>query len=105
MHTTIMILVATLRETFLSRASLHLENLALRQQVGKATAVAPDARPLVLGHPFPPLAALARGAGDRKAGNRHRLAPEGISCVLDLEIQARQTRTASGASYRPCSRA
>ncbi len=33
MHTTIMILVATLRETFLSRASLHLEYLALRQQV------------------------------------------------------------------------
>ena len=33
MHTTIMILVATLRETFPSRASLHLENLALRQQV------------------------------------------------------------------------
>jgi len=33
MHTTIMILVATLRETFLSRASLQLENLALRQQV------------------------------------------------------------------------
>jgi hypothetical protein len=33
MHTTIMILVATLRETFLSRASLYLENLALRQQV------------------------------------------------------------------------
>ncbi len=33
MHTTIMILLATLRETFLSRASLHLENLALRQQV------------------------------------------------------------------------
>ena len=33
MHTTIMILVATLREIFLSRASLHLENLALRQQV------------------------------------------------------------------------
>ena len=33
MHTTIMVLVATLRETFLSRASLHLENLALRQQV------------------------------------------------------------------------
>ncbi len=33
MHTSIMILVATLRETFLSRASLHLENLAFRQQV------------------------------------------------------------------------
>ena len=66
-------------------------------EAGKATAVPPDARPRVLGHPFPPLAALARGAGDRKAGNRHRLAPEGISCVLDLEIQARQTRTASGA--------
>ena len=33
MPTTIMSLVATLRETFLSRASLHLENLALRQQV------------------------------------------------------------------------
>jgi transposase InsO family protein len=33
MHTTIMILLATLRETFLSRASPHLENLALRQQV------------------------------------------------------------------------
>ena len=57
-------------------------------EAGKATAVAPDARPLVLGYPFPPLAALARGAGDRKAGNRHRLAPEGISCVLDLEFQA-----------------
>ncbi len=66
-------------------------------EAGKATAVAPDARPLVLGHLFPPLAALARGAGDRKAGNRHRLAPERISCVLDPEIQARQTRTASGA--------
>jgi hypothetical protein len=36
------------------------------------------------------LAALARGAGDRKAGNRHQLAPEGISCVLNLKIQARQ---------------
>ena len=70
-------------------------------EAGKATAVAPDARPLVLGHPFPPLAALARGAGDRKAGNRHRLAPEGISCVLDLEIQARQTRAASGAQRCP----
>ena len=33
MHMTIMILLAALRETFLSRASLHLENLALRQQV------------------------------------------------------------------------
>ena len=33
MHTTIMNLVATLRETFLSRASLRLENLDLRQQV------------------------------------------------------------------------
>ncbi len=33
MPTTIMIPVATLRETFLSRASHHLENLALRQQV------------------------------------------------------------------------
>jgi hypothetical protein len=33
MHTTIMSLVATLRETFLGRASRHLENLALRQQV------------------------------------------------------------------------
>ena len=76
MHTTIMILVATLRETFLSRASLHLENLALRQRVAvlkreRRRAVAPDARPLVLGHPFPPLAALARGAGDRKAGYRN----------------------------------
>ncbi len=33
MHTTIVILVAALRETSLSRASRHLENLALRQQV------------------------------------------------------------------------
>jgi hypothetical protein len=33
MHTTIMILVATLREIFLRRALLHVENLALRQQV------------------------------------------------------------------------
>ena len=33
MQATIMILSTTLRETFLSRASLHLENLALRQQV------------------------------------------------------------------------
>ena len=33
MHMTIMILVATLREIFLRRASLHVENLALRQQV------------------------------------------------------------------------
>ncbi len=33
MHTTIMIRDATLRETFLGRASPHLENLALRQQV------------------------------------------------------------------------
>ena len=70
-------------------------------EAGTATAAAPDARPLVLGHPFPPLAALARGAGDRKAGNRHRLAPQGISCILDLEIQARQTRTASGAQGCP----
>ncbi len=31
MHTTIVILVATLRETFRSRASLHLESLAIRQ--------------------------------------------------------------------------
>jgi hypothetical protein len=32
-HTTIMILVTTLHEIFLSRAALHLKNLALRQQV------------------------------------------------------------------------
>ena len=33
MRTTIQIVLATLRETFLSRAALHLENLALRQQL------------------------------------------------------------------------
>ncbi len=106
MHTTIMIFVATLRETFLSRASLHLENLALRQQV--AILKRERRRPWLqmLDRLFwviisRLMAALARGAGDRKAGNRHRLAPEGISCVLDLEIQARQTRAASGAQRCP----
>ena len=33
MRTTIQIVLATLRETFLSRAELRLENLALRQQL------------------------------------------------------------------------
>ncbi len=70
-----MIIVATPRETFLAARRYTWKTLPSpaggNSEAGMATAVAPGARPLVLGHPFPPLAALARGAGDRKAGYRN----------------------------------
>ncbi len=102
MHTTIIVLLATLRETFLSRASLHLENLALHQQAAvlKQERRRPRLQTLdrlfwvILSRLWP---RWREALVDRKAGNRHRLAPEGISCVLDLGIPARQIRTASGA--------
>ena len=71
MHTTIMVLVATLARD-LPRPRVATPGIPRpppacgSSEAGQTTAVAPDARPLVLGHPFPRLAALARGVGYRK---------------------------------------
>jgi len=43
-------------------------------------------RPVAMGDTVRMLAGLAIDAGDRPTGNGHRMAPEGISSVLDVEV-------------------
>ena len=44
--------------------------------------------PAVLGDPAPRLVPVGRGAGSRETGNRSRLAPRGISALLDVASPA-----------------
>ena len=64
MDKTIEIFLTIVREAFPSRAAVHTEMLALRQQVAvlkrdKAPAIASDDRSPFLGHPVSPMAWLA----------------------------------------------
>ena len=84
MKTIVMILVAFVHEIVLSRATLQLENVALRQQVavlkraGKTTAAASPPRPRVLGLAISPVATLEGRPCHRQARDGHRLAPRGF---------------------------
>ena len=95
MQTTLQIVFAMVREAFLSRAALHLENLALRQQLAVAQRESPRpslcmADRLFLGGVVPRVAPLARGPCDRETRDRHRLAPKGLPAFLDLEIATKK---------------
>ena len=59
-------------------------------EAGKTMAVASAARPLVLGFPFPPVAALEGRPCHRRARDSHRLAPPGVPPVLEMEIPPRK---------------
>ena len=99
-------LFAIFRSVFRSRIALELENLALRQpaqcpETVRQTA-APDAcRSLFMGRALARLEKLAIGARRRPARDGHRVAPPGISLVLDLESAPRQTGPAGGYPRSP----
>src|SRR5258706_3846194 len=92
-------LLASLASIFRSRASLGLENLALRRQIGvlhrsagkrpKLTAGGPPAVDLSVA----PLVRLALAVGHRQARNGRRLASCRLSLVLDLQGALPKTRT------------
>src|SRR6266403_1255161 len=92
-------LLASLASIFRSRASLGLENLALRNQIGVLTEVCRKVPKIDLGRPpavdlsVTPLARLALGVGHGQARNGRSLASCRLSFVLDLEGALRKTRT------------
>src|SRR5277367_4737743 len=90
-------LLASLASIFRSRASLGLENLALRHQIGvlhRSAGKRPKyGRPPALDLSVAPLARLALGVGHRQARNGRSLASCHLSFVLDLEGALRKTRT------------
>ena len=98
MCTTIRIVLAMVREAFLSRAALHLENLALRQQL--AALDRKGARPslrmadrlfwVVLSRA---VVGLEGDPGDRQAGDGYRLASKGLPTFLDPEVATGEAGT------------
>jgi putative transposase len=99
-------LLHSLRFLVRSRAALHLEIIALRHQLGVVNRSAVDAfasrRPTdILGVALGGMARLAPGPSPRQAGDRHRLAPAGLSSVLDLE-ESRAHRAPGRATRRSC---
>jgi hypothetical protein len=85
-------LLASLQSCFRTRAVLHAELLALRHQLLVLERSSRDRRsrlsnlgPGPLGLPFAALARLAFGPADREARDGHRLAPQEISALLDVE--------------------
>ena len=99
------VLAAAASATFKSRAALHLENLALRHQLGvlQRSVKRPKltvGRSTPLGVAVRGLERLAICPGHRQAGNRHCLAPQGLPSVLDLEGPARPARPAGGPEGR-----
>src|SRR6266567_7220703 len=88
-------LLASLASIFRSRASLGLENLALRYQIGVLHRSAGKRPKLTAGDRllWICLARLALGVGHRQARNGRSLASCRLSFVLDLEGALRKTRT------------
>jgi hypothetical protein len=88
---TVMSLLHSRRCVILSRASLHLEIIALRHQLAGPRSSAPPASPFdasrshAIGVALTLMARLALGRTHRQAGNRHRVAPTQLSSLLDLE--------------------
>ena len=98
-------LTAAVSATFKSRAALQLENLAIRHQLGvlQRSVERPKLVPadrLVWGHGYTRSERLAVCFGHRQTGHRHRLAPQGLSSVLDLEGPPRSTGAAGGSQKR-----
>jgi hypothetical protein len=93
--------LAMLRGVVRSRAALHLEVLALRHQlpVLQTVPTAPAAPcqdgPMAVGVAVPLVERLANGTRDREAGNRHRLASQGLPPFLDVEESPEDRATAS----------
>src|SRR6266481_6162597 len=92
-------LLTSLASIFRSGASLGLENLALRHQIGvlhRSAGKRPKidcGRPPAVNLSVTPLARLALGVGHRQARNGRRLASCRLSFVLDLQGALRKTRT------------
>src|ERR1017187_8451551 len=94
------ILAAAASATFKSRATLHLENLALRHQLGvlRRSVKRPkltSADPTPVGVAVRSLERLAIRLGYRQAGDRYWLAPQRLPAVLDLEGSPRSARPAA----------
>ena len=94
--------LTSLFSVFRSRAALQVEILAPWHQIGALAIVKPDT--LVRWHRVFALVILSRLAIDARPGqtrDRHRLAPEGLSLVLDLESSTRNRRKADRVARRP----
>ena len=94
------VIFEVLRDAGRSRAALHTEVLALRHQLTvlqrsvKRPKLTSSDRSLWATVRM--LAGLAISAGDRPTENGHRMAPESISSVLDVEV-----RTGDEQAVRP----
>ena len=92
---------------FRSRAALQVEILALRHQIGVLRRSAKKRPKLtVVDRVFwtwlsRVWADSAIRAGDRQTRDRHRLAPQRLPLVLDLEGSARKNRKARGLARSP----
>src|SRR5664280_932672 len=94
-------LLVALSSIFRSRASLELENLALRHQIGvlqRSARKRPGLTPLdrFLWVLLSRVWRLALSAGYCSAGHGHCVAPQGFSSLLDLENPAGPTRKTDG---------
>jgi hypothetical protein len=81
------VLAATVSATFKSRAALQLENLALQHQLGVIQGYMKrlNLRRAIDSYGRGGVGRLAVCAGHRQTGHGHRLAPQGLSSVLELE--------------------
>ena len=99
-------LLLTLRTLARSRAALHFEILALRHQLNvlqaHPTAASParEDGPLALGPAGARLGQMANHARHCEAGDRHRLAPQGLPTLVDLE-ESTPDRATDGARRSP----
>ena len=89
MRTIALPVLSTLLGLLQSRALLHLEILALRQQlamVNHTTQTTPVSLgpTAVLGLALPPMAGLPAGTASLQSGYPGTLAPQGLSAVLDV---------------------
>ena len=95
------VLAAAASAAFKSRATLQLENLALRHQLGvlRRSVKRPkltSADRLLWAWLCEVLERLAICLGHRQTGNRHWLAPQGLPAVLDMESSSRPARPPTG---------
>ena len=97
-------LLGALADALRPRASLVMENLVLRQQLGvlKRARRRPPLRAIDrrrLGRRLSRLVAMGRRARDREAGDRGRVAPPRLRSLLGLEVEARRTTAARAGSH------
>ena len=101
----ILALLAAVRVFFRSRNDTALEVLALRQQIvllepETTTAAVESVGSAILDYPAPHLVPVGRGPGSSETGDRRRLAPGGISALLEVAIASTRWKPKATAEIR-----